>query len=76
MVGRGDVEENRLKAEQNGFEFPVLLQRKWELSKRYGIFATPVAFLIGEDGVIARDVAEGGDEILKLAKHDLAEVRS
>lgn len=64
MVGRGDVEENRRKAQQYGFEFPVVVQRKWELSKQYGIFSTPVAFLINGDGVIARNVARGTNEIL------------
>ena len=66
MVGRGDPDENRSKAEQLGLEFPVALQHGWELSKRYGIFATPVAFLIDEQGVIAKDVAKGKDEILGL----------
>jgi len=71
MVGRGDAEENRKKARQNGFDFPIVLQKKWELSKQYGIFATPVAFLINEEGVIARDVATGADAILELAQHHL-----
>jgi peroxiredoxin len=67
LVGRGNAEENHRKAEQHGFEFPVLLQdRKWKVSKEYGILATPVAFLIGEDGVIARDAAVGRDAILAL----------
>jgi peroxiredoxin len=73
MVGRGDAEENRKKARQNGFEFPVVLQKNRELSKQYGIFATPVAFLINEEGVIARDVAAGADAILELARRDLLE---
>lgn len=67
MVGRGQLEENRRKAEAHGFEFPVVLQQKWHLSKKYGIFATPVAFLIDEKGVIARDVAKGAVEIMALA---------
>lgn len=67
LVGRGTVEENRTKAEKFGFEFPVVLQDNWKLSKEYGIFATPVAFLIAEDGVIAQDVAVGKDAILSLA---------
>jgi peroxiredoxin len=71
MVGRGDAEENRKKAEQNGFGFPVVLQKKWEMSRQYGIFATPVAFLIDEEGIIARDVATGVDAILELAQHAL-----
>jgi hypothetical protein len=45
----------------------VLLQdRKWKVSREYGTLATPAAFLIGEDGVIARDAAVGRDAILAL----------
>jgi peroxiredoxin len=66
LVGRGEPEENRQKADGLGFEFPVVVQRNWELSKEYGIFATPVAFLVDEDGSIARDVANGVHEILSL----------
>ena len=72
LVARGDVEENRRKADEHGFEFPVVVQDRWKLSKEYGIFAVPVAFLIDEDGVIARDVARGVDEILALAPQGLA----
>lgn len=67
LVGRGDPEENRRKAERQGFEFPVVLQKKWEVSRDYGIFATPVGFLIDENGVIEKDVARGPDAILALA---------
>jgi peroxiredoxin len=72
MVGRGELEENRRKAEAQGFKFPVVLQQKWHLSKKYGIFATPVAFLIDEQGVIAKDVAKGVDEITALVPKTLA----
>lgn len=68
LVGRGDAEANRRKAEQHGIQFPLVIQEKWKLSKEYGIFATPVAFLIGEDGVIAKDVAVGKDAILAVAR--------
>jgi len=71
MVGRGDAEENRRKAEQYGFEFPVVLQDGWKLSKQYGIFAMPVAFLIDEEGTIARHVSTGADEILALSRSGL-----
>jgi peroxiredoxin len=67
MVSRGDLEENRLKAREHGFAFPLVLQDKWNLSKEYGIFATPVAFLIDEEGVIEKPVAIGADGILELA---------
>lgn len=66
MVGRGDLEQNRRKATQHGFKFPVVLQEGWNLSRQYGIFATPVAFLIDETGTITRDVATGVDEIVAL----------
>jgi peroxiredoxin len=71
MVGRGNAEENRGKAEQYGIQFPVVIQDKWRLSKEYGIFSTPVAFLIDEQGVIAKDVAIGPNAILDLAQEGL-----
>jgi peroxiredoxin len=67
-VSRGDLEANRRKAEEQGIEFPVVLQNGWRVSKQYGIFATPVAFLIDEKGVIATRVAKGREEILQLAE--------
>ena len=67
MVGRGEPAENLRKAAEHGFRFPVVLQRKWEISRQYGIFDTPIAFLINEEGVITRGVARGVDEILALA---------
>src|SRR2546427_1858453 len=72
MVGRGDREENRKKAMQHGIAFPVVLQEKWKLSREYGIFATPTGFLIGQDGVIVRNVATGPDEVMALAREGIA----
>jgi peroxiredoxin len=76
MVGRGDIERNRAKAREHGLEFPVALQDHWKLSKEYGTFATPVGFLIGEDGVIETDVATGGNQILALARQGLGKERT
>ena len=72
MISRGDPAENRAKAEEHGLGFPVLLQKGWTLSKQYGIFATPVAFLVDAEGVLARDVARGRDQILALAQEQPA----
>jgi hypothetical protein len=33
-------------------EFPVLLQEKWPVSKKYEVMVTPFAFLIDENGVV------------------------
>jgi peroxiredoxin len=66
MVSRGDLQENRAKAHANAFPFPVVLQDGWKLSKEYGMFATPIAFLIDKRGVIATPVAVGAEQILRL----------
>jgi len=66
MITKGDVAANRQKVQEHGFTFPVVLQRNWEISKDYAMFATPVGYLIDERGVIASDVAVGGDAILRL----------
>ena len=71
MVGRGGREQNQKKAMEHGISFPVVLQEKWKLSRQYGIFATPVAFLIGKDGVIVRNVATGPDEVMAMAREGL-----
>jgi peroxiredoxin len=70
VISRGSIEENRQKAEAHGFEFPVVLQDRWKLSKKYGIFATPVAFLIGEDGRTEREVAVGLEQIRNLLQKE------
>ena len=66
VISRGEMEENRRKAEIHGFTFPVALQRKWEISKEYGTFATPAAFLIDEKGIVDAEMAIGPDAILEL----------
>lgn len=73
LVGRGEHAENRHKAEQFGIRFPVVVQEKWKLSKQYGIFATPAAFLVGENGVLLEDVAVGAEAIRALARDGLME---
>jgi peroxiredoxin len=66
MVSRGDVEANQAKVERHRLPFPVALQRQWEISRRYAMFATPIAYLIDEDGILAADVAKGPAAILAL----------
>jgi len=66
MVTRGEPKLNRAKIKEHGLTFPVVLQQQWEISRRYAIFATPIAYLIDEAGVIAQNVAVGTDAILGL----------
>lgn len=67
LVGRGDPAENRRALDAAGSPIPVAVQRRWEVSRAYGIFTTPAAFLLDAAGVIAGGVARGTDEILALA---------
>jgi peroxiredoxin len=66
MVSRGEAEANRAKAAEQGLTFPIVLQKQWEISRAYAMFATPIAYLIDEEGVIAADVAVGVEPILAL----------
>jgi hypothetical protein len=66
MVSRGDAGANRRKVAESGLTFPVGLQRQWEISKLYGMFATPIAYLIDEQGTIATGAAVGVKPILGL----------
>ncbi len=66
MVSRGDPDANRQKAAEHRLKFPIVLQKGWETSRDYAMFATPIGYLIDERGVIASDVAVGGDAILGL----------
>jgi peroxiredoxin len=68
MVSRGTPGVVGKKVAEFGFTFPVVMQRKWEISREYGIFAVPVAFLIDESGIISREVMTGLDPILSLLK--------
>jgi peroxiredoxin len=67
MVSRRDAEANRRKVQEQGLTFPVVLQKHWEVSLRYGMFATPIGYLIDEQGIIVKDVAKGVEPILALA---------
>ena len=81
MISRGEPKENQAKVKEHGVTFPVVLQQQWEISRRYAMFATPIAYLIDESGIIVNDVAVGTDAILELmasatrlleAAHELA----
>jgi peroxiredoxin len=66
MISRGDREANRAKAVEHGMTFPIVLQKQWEVSREYAMFATPIAYLIDEAGAIAAEVALGVEPILAL----------
>lgn len=72
MISKGEPKENRAKVREHGLTFPILLQQQWEISRRYAMFATPIAYLIDEQGVIIHDVAVGLEPILELLARSVA----
>lgn len=68
IISKGEPGENRLKVKEHGLSFPVILQQGWAISRSYAIFATPAAYLIDEEGVIAHEVAVGVEPILHLLR--------
>src|SRR5262249_7875842 len=66
MISRRDPVANRAKIKEHRLTFPVLLQQRWQISHRYAMFATPIAYLVDESGLIAFDVAVGSNSILAL----------
>ena len=68
VISRGDVEENRAEASELGLTFPIVLQQKREVSLKYAMFATPIGYVIDEQGLLASDVAVGIEPILALAE--------
>jgi hypothetical protein len=69
-VSRRDFAANRAKANELGLTFPILLQKQWEVSLKYAMFATPVGYLIDKQGILESDVAVGVGPILTLADQD------
>jgi peroxiredoxin len=67
MISRRDAQATRTKAEALGLMFPIVMQRQWEVSLQYGMFATPIGYLIDERGIVVKDVAVGIEPILALA---------
>ena len=68
VVSRREAEATRTKAAALGLSFPIVLQKQWEISLQYAMFATPIAYLIDEQGILASDVAVGVEPILALAE--------
>jgi peroxiredoxin len=68
MISRRDAEATEAKAIRLGLSFPIVMQKQWEISLQYGMFATPIAYLIDEQGVLLSDVAVGVEPILALTE--------
>jgi hypothetical protein len=68
VISRREPDETCAKAQRMGLTYPIVMQKQWELSLKYGMFATPIGYLIDEQGMLLSDVAVGVEPILALAK--------
>ncbi len=68
VISRRDADATRAKAAALGLTYPIVMQKQWELSMKYGMFATPIGYLIDEEGILASDVVVGIEPIMALIK--------
>src|SRR5215208_5821876 len=72
LVSRGEVGENKTKAQEHALK-NVVLQKDWEVSESYEVRGTPSAVLISPDGKIASPVAGGDEGIRGLLSYAVGE---
>ncbi len=64
VVNDGEPAETRQWAVEARARFPVLMQRKFSVARRYEVFATPFAFVIDEQGVVRANGVAGTAQYL------------
>ena len=72
LVSRGEVEENKTKAQEHALK-NVVLQKDWEVSESYEVRGTPSAVLISPEGKISSPVAGGAEGIRGLLSYAVGE---
>jgi thiol-disulfide isomerase/thioredoxin len=72
LISRGEVEENKTKAQEHALR-NVVLQKDWEVSESYEVRGTPSAVLISPDGKVASPVAGGDKGIRALLSYAVGE---
>jgi thiol-disulfide isomerase/thioredoxin len=72
LVSRGEVEENKTKAQEHALE-NVVLQKDWEVSESYEVRGTPSAVLISSEGKISSPVAGAAEGIRGLLSYAVGE---
>jgi methylamine dehydrogenase accessory protein MauD len=65
LISRGEVEENRAKAQEHGLT-GVLLQEDWEVSDAYQVSGTPSAVLLTPEGKVGSAVVGGPEAIRSI----------
>jgi peroxiredoxin len=72
LISRGEVEENKTKAQEHALK-NVVLQKDWEVSESYEVRGTPSAVLVSADGKVASPVAGGAEGIRALLSYAVGE---
>jgi peroxiredoxin len=67
VVSTGSIEENRRLVERAGITSPILMQEEMEVGALFEVPATPMAYLIGEDGRTASPLIAGRVAVLGFA---------
>jgi peroxiredoxin len=75
VVSAGDAEEVRAETDAHGLA-DVVVQRERSVSDAYRIGGTPAAIVVGADGRIAVEEAEGAEEIDLLIRRERWRVRA
>jgi peroxiredoxin len=68
LVSYRDVETNRRFAEQHGLSCRILHLDGSPPLEIFASLGTPAAYLVDEEGTIAREAARGPEELLRLAR--------
>jgi peroxiredoxin/uncharacterized membrane protein YphA (DoxX/SURF4 family) len=67
VIAAGDPEAIRVKAQEHGLRL-VLIQREREVAERYGAVGTPMALVVGADGLIETPTVGGAEAIRTLVE--------
>lgn len=65
VIAAGDPAANRAKADEHGLGL-VLIQREREVAERYEALGTPMALVVGAEGLILSPTVGGGEAIRTL----------
>jgi len=75
VVNNGEPNESHAWAEEIEARFPIVTQEDWSVSKKYQVFATPYAFVVDAQGVIAAKSVASSPQYLRYL-FDAARKRS
>jgi peroxiredoxin len=73
LASFGDAEANRKLAREHGLESSVLLRQDAPPIEAFENLGTPVAYLLNEEGQVAKPLMVGADRVPVLARYAVAE---